>query len=251
MRRLLTLSALSILIALPARADALADLRAALETLRGSAPVAASATIRIESTSKEDDSERKEAGEVAVDLEEGAGGLAIRYPKPLLDRLEREAKATRADPEKAAPGRSAVRELDSILASSLLNHAPALLGRLETATLVEQKNAALDGAPARLLVFRVTPRMPASAKKRVKSSEYLLRVWTGTDGIPRAAELTEKIHAKFLMMSFHHEAKSSWRYERASDRLFVRSFREESSDQGFGQDSRRTVEARLTPRAAS
>jgi hypothetical protein len=247
LRRLLTLSALSLLLASPARADALTDLRAALEALRGSAPLAASATIRIASTTEDDDVERKEEGEVTVDIEDGSGGLSIRYPKALLDRLEREAKATRADPEKTAPARSAVREIDSILASSLLNHAPALLGRLEAAELVEQKSVALDGAPARLLVFRVTPRMSASAKKRIKSAEVLLRVWAGPDGLPRAAELTEKIHAKILIMSFHHDGKSSWTFERASDRLLVRSYRDENSDRGFGQNSRRTVEVKLTP----
>lgn len=249
MPRLLALSICLLLAASAARGDALSDLRGTLESLRGTSAIAASATIRLASTSTDDDdAERKEEGEIAIDLEETQAGLSIRYGKPLLDRLEKEAKATRADPEKATPARSAVRELDSILATSLLNHSPFLLGRLDTAKLVEQKNAMFDGAPARLLVFRVDPPMSAAAKKRVKSADYVLRVWTAPDGFPRAAELTEKIHVKFLMMNFHHDAKSSWRYERAADRLLVRAHREESADKGFGQNSRRTVEVKLVPR---
>lgn len=247
MRLLLIFSAL-LLSAPSAHAGALSDLRVALEALRGAAPVSASATIRIASTSTDDDVERKEEGEIAVDLEDGPGGLSIRYAKPLLDRLEREADAARSDPDKPTPARSAVRELDSFLASSLLNHAPALLGRLDTAKITEQKTVSLDGAPARLLVFQLNPPMSASAKKRVKSADYVLRVWTAPDGFPRAAELTEKVHVKFLMMSFHHDGKSSWRYERASDRLLVRAHREESADRGFGQNSNRTVEVKLAPR---
>ncbi len=221
MRGLLTAFALSILLAQAGHADPLADLRAALQTLGGTAPIAATATIRISSTSEEDDIARTEEGEATVDLEDGPAGLSIHFPKALLDRLEREGKATRA---------------------------PALLGRLDGAQLVEQKNAALDGTPARLLVIRANPRMSDAAKKRVKSSEFLLRVWTGSDGLPLAAELTEKIHAKFLLMSFHHEAKTHWRFDRAADRLLVRTYREESTDQGFGQNSRRVVEAKLAAR---
>lgn len=245
MRKLLPLS---ILLATALHADPLSDLRSKLETLRGTEPVAASATIRISSTSKEDDVAKKEEGEVVVDLEDGPAGLAIRYSKPLLERLEREAQATRADPEKSAPARTAVREIDSFLASSLLDHAPALLGRLENAELLEQKSVTLEGVPARLLSIRRNPRMSASTKKRVKSSEFLMRVWIGADGFPLAAEMSEKIHAKFLLMSFHHQSKTHWRFTRASGRLLVSTLREEASDQGFGQDSNRLVEARLTLR---
>ena len=249
MSRILAISISLLLATAPAHADALTALRATLDSLRGASPVAASATVRLSSKSTDDDDvERKEEGEVAVDLEETEGGLSIRYARPLLERLEREAKATRADPEKTTPARSAVRELDSILASSLLNHAPALLGRLDTATLSEQKPATYDGAPARLLVFRLNPPMSASAKKRVKSADYVLRIWTTPDGFPRAAEMTEKVHVRFLMMNFHHDGKSTWRYERNADRLLVRAHREESADKGFGQNSSRTVEVRLAVR---
>ncbi|MEA2343089.1 MAG: hypothetical protein QOF63_1258, partial [Thermoanaerobaculia bacterium] len=121
--------------------------------------------------------------------------------------------------------------------AELLDGAAALGVLLESAQFVQTKPANFGGRPARLLSFKLFPRMSKSESKHVKKIESALSVWVAEDGTPLAAEETTSIKAGFLLINFDVDQKHNWAYARNGDRLVVTRYESNDKSDGLGQHS--------------
>ena len=231
-----------------ARADALSDLKTALSRLKGDDAVHASVDYAFQGRSGDEKSPVMEEGRVCATVEEGPPGLRIFWDRKTLDSSAAEVRARLADPEKKTPTRSAMEALNAVTLSGYLNAAPGLLNRLAQGTLVEEKTATWQDRPARLLVFKLVPKLDAQSKKYVKEFEVVAKLWVGADGLPLAAQNRTTLKGRaLLMITFEQTEEESYEYARRGDRLVAVRHMKEEHHSGMGEknDRKTTVNLRL------
>lgn len=238
---------LSLSNAAPLRADALADLRATLAKLASHAPVRASAEIHFARTVTEDKTPKTTQGKIAFGLQDGPAGLEVSWPRELFDRAAAEAAARNRNPEKPAPTRAAIGEIDPLDLADFLGYAPTLLRDLDEAKLVAVRPDASLGRPARVVELAVEPKLPASEKKYVKELKVTTRVWIGDDGVPIAYVSGYAFKGSRMFISFEGGEESDLRFQRVGDRLVATQVVTTSRGSGFGQSSETKKTIRITP----
>jgi hypothetical protein len=173
----------------------------------------------------------------------GADGLQLTWSRELLADAEREEAGLAANPDGRTPVRDALLDLKVLTLSRVLDAAPELLRVLRGATLLEARDDAFEGAPARLLLLKVTPPLGARERRYVKEVQATARVWLGPDGVPLAAE--QEITARgriFLIISFVVEQRERLRFGREGDRLVALHRESEQRSAGAGEKGwRRSV----------
>jgi hypothetical protein len=224
-----------------AAADGLTDLRATLGRLPATTPV--HGTLDVTSTARSNEDDKAEDGKASVGFEIGDGGLHFIYPRVMLAQATQEARAEARDPERPTPIRSGTSHVRPLHVAELLDGAAALSVLLESAQFIQMKPANLGGRPARLLSFKLNPKLSKSESKHVKKLEGSLSVWVGDDGTPLAAEESISVKASFLLISFESDQKRNWTYARSGDRLVAIRYEDNDKSDGLGQHSTsRTVE---------
>jgi hypothetical protein len=225
---------LLILLAASARADGLADLRAALARFPAQSTLRAAVTL--ERHQENDESKTPDHGKVAVEVEAGGEGLRITFANDVIARAQAESRAQEVDPEKKTPTAMALHDVEATQLVDLLDGAGTLARRLVNATLQKDVRVAVAGRPARQLTFAVQPKLSKAEAKHVKSAEMSLVVTTDAENVPLAAELHGSFKAKFLLLTFEQKLHETWSYGRAGDRLVAVQHREEQSGSGLGQN---------------
>lgn len=224
-----------------AAADGLTDLRATLGRLPATTPM--HGTLDVTSTARSNEDDKADDGKATVGFEIGDSGLHVIYPRIMLAQATQEARAEARDPEKSTPVRNGAGHVRPLHVAELLDGAAALGILLESAQFVQTRPANLGGRPARLLSFKLVPKLSKSESKHVKKVDSALSVWVGDDGTPLAAEESTSIKASFLLISFEADQKHNWTYARNGDRLVVTRFESNDKSDGLGQHSTsRTVE---------
>ena len=224
-----------------AAADGLTDLRATLGRFPATTPL--HGTLDVMSTSRSDEGDKAEEGKASVGFEIGDGGLHIIYPKAMLIQATQEARAEARDPERSTPVQSGARHIRPLHVAELLDGAGALSIILESAQFVQMKPVSFGGRPARLLLFKIVPKLSKADSKHVKKVDASLSVWIGDDGTPLAAEQSTSGKASFLLISFEADQKQSWTYARNGDRLAATRHEANDKSDGLGQHTTsRTVE---------
>ncbi|MBV8546597.1 MAG: hypothetical protein JO093_11905 [Acidobacteria bacterium] len=231
----LYLSLLVLLAPAIAAADGLTDLRATLGRLPATTPV--HGTLDVTSTSRSNEDDKADDGKASVGFEIGESGLHIIYPRATLAQATQEARAEARDPEKSTPVRNGTSHVRPLHVAELLDGAAALSILLESAQFVQTKPANFGGRPARLLSFKLSPKMSKSESKHVKKIDSALSVWVSDDGTPLAAEESTSIKASFLLISFEADQKHNWAYARSGDRLVVTRYESNDKSDGLGQHS--------------
>lgn len=234
--RLLSLLLLGTLL----RADALGDLRDALARLDGQSPVKASVEYQFWSRQGDDKKPLITEGRAAATVEDGPQGLRMSWAPDLLQAAAQEAQAQAADPDAKASTRQALEGLRALTVRDALHGAGALLRTLEQAQLVEAREDAWQGRPARLLRLKLSPRLSRQDRKYVKEMEASAQVWVGADGLPLAAET--QVHVKgraFLVISFEQQERETFRFARSGGRLVVVHHTMERSGSGGGEQGQR------------
>jgi hypothetical protein len=229
-----------------ARADGLADLRAALARMPAQSPIRAAVTL--ERHQQDDEHPSPEHGKATVDAEAGAEGLRVVYANDVVARAQAEARAQEADPEKTTPTASALRDVRALDLVAVLDAGSALARLLTNATLQKDTRVAVGGRPARQLTFAVKPKFSKADAKHIKSAESTLVVTTDAENVPLSAELHGSVKAKFLLMTFEQKTHETWTFGRAGDRLVAVQHREEQSGSGFGQNFSQWTATTLTLR---
>lgn len=226
-------------------ADPLAVLAAALSALPGAQPVKARVEHR-HTASQGDDPPRPE-GTVTATALSGSDGLQVTFGRELLAEADREEARLAGQPDAPTPVRDALFDLRIQALARVLDAGPELLRTVRGAELLEVREERLDGAPARLLVLRVTPPMGARERRYVKEVAATARVWLGPDGLPVAAEQEVKATGRiFIFVSFEIVQRERLRLARAGDRLVATRREAEQRSQGAGEKGWRRSVTELT-----
>jgi len=218
------------------RADTLSDLKVTLSRLNGQDPLKASVEYQFWNKQGDDKKPVITEGKATTVVEDGPQGLKMSWSRGLIQAASQEAKAKSLDPEKKTPTRRAIEGLKAIEVNDYLNGAEELLRTLEQSELVEEKPEAWQGKPARLLRFKVTPRMGQQERKYIKEMEATAKVWVGADGLPLAAESQVRMKGRaLLVISFEQQQKEEFQFLRTGNRLVVVHHIQESSGSGGGE----------------
>lgn len=218
------------------QADALTDLKNTLSHMNGQEPVKASVDYQFWSRQGDDKKPIITEGKATSLVEDGPQGLMMSWSRALIQTAVQEARAQAKDPEQKANTRRAIEGLKAVTVSDYLNGAEELLRTLEQGLLLEERNEAWQGKPAKLLRFKITPRLSKQDQKYVKELETTAKVWIGADGLPLAAET--QMHMKgraLLVISFEQQELETFQFARAGNRLVVIHHTRESSGSGGGE----------------
>ncbi len=217
------------------------ELGAAIARLQGLQPVRARVEHRFAS-SQGDDTPRPE-GVLKCAATSGPDGLQVLWDRATIGEAEREEQRLVSDPNAPSPVRDALLDLRILTLAHVLDAGPELLRSLRGAELLEARDDVLDGAPARLLVLKVTPPLSARDRRYVKELDATARVWLGPDGLPRAVHQDIKAKGRaFLVISFDLELKERLRLDRLGDRLVALRRESEQRTSGAGDKTwRRSV----------
>ena len=232
-----------ITLALPAHADGLDDLRAALGQLQGTSPLRVTLTAQVTSTSRDDDGKPRTAnGTATVTAEDGPQGLRIVYPRDIMVRAMAEGAGRQSDSTAPIPTRNALNELDYADVHSMVHAAETLLTRLEGAKLKGERPDTWNGVAARLLSLDLAV---ARNQQFVDKQTATLDVWIDGSGRPLAtrAQSMSKGSA-FIVVSFETKSREDRVYTVAGDRLLVT--RRDSSGSGSGAGQRGETKATVT-----
>lgn len=236
-RAVLALGLLPALLHLPVRADALADVRAALDRLSSQAPVRARVRIARTDVEKEKPKGLEKKGEAVV--EHGPAGLTIRVepeflPKegPRAERKKQEEATVRLAPKEA---------LD------LLDPAREIRELLDGAALVSDGTAPFEGKSVRTVVFRPQPDLDDEDRKALKKYEDVVTLRLDADAVPFALDRSVDLKFSKLLISFTASSRESRRFARVEGRLLTTAASEESRGSGLGQSGGSTTRWSVTP----
>lgn len=230
------------------QADTLADLKGTLAHLNGQEPVKASVTYQFWSRQGDEKQPVVTEGKANAFVEEGPLGLKMSWSRALLQTAAQEAKAQAKDPEQRASTRRAIEGLKAVEVSDYLSGAEELLRTLEQGQLLEEKAEAWQGKPARLLRFKITPKLSKQNQKYVKELVATASVWVGADGLPLAAETQVRMKGRALMViSFEQDQKETFQFTRIGNRLVVTHHAKENSGSGGGEQGQTKTVVTLTP----
>ncbi len=227
-----------------ARADGLADLKAALARSGAAAPLKALAETHTWRKLGEGKDAEEESGQASVAVEESARGLGVTYSRPTLARVEGELRAKGKNPNSKTPTLDALAELDTRDMLALTSAAAGLARRIERDAYQGERADAWQGKPARLLTFEA-PITSLSERERKYAKKFLsqLDVWIAPDGAPLASRARMTMSGRaFVVVSFEATHEEDSVYAVAVDHLLVT--RRESHDRSAGageRDERKVV----------
>ena len=238
-------AALLLLVALPLSADPLGDVRAAVGRLTAREPIKATYEYQRSVANEGKFGDDKFSGKAVVELEGGASGYHIVFPRPLLDQVEREKVARVRNPGQETPTANALREIEPVETADAIDFAPTLLRLLDGSKLLSDVQGTWAGKPARVMVIRVPDRLDKDDAGRMKIAENKLTLWLGSDLVPLAAE--HHFNAKFSFLIFKGEMKEkkSWHLARVADRLVRTRYEAHQNSSGMGQKGSEVVVATL------
>lgn len=230
---------ITLLLSLPASADTLAEVRAALAPLGGTAPIRA--TVAVERVRKAEGRFANQTTNAAISFEalSDPGGLHITFPPAILSRAQQETREHETDPKKPESVRSAIADVDASSVADMLDFRASLLHLLAIGQTLSETRVTYRGALARLLVLKLTPKLTNEATSifHVRFSEDRLNLWIGADGMPLAAERLQKGSAGFLFLRGEMNSRQAWAFARVADRLVLTRSEWSFRGSGFGQSS--------------
>ena len=246
--RLLVLAA-ALLAAPWARADGLAELKAALARLPAQTPLKATLDVKTMDRHGEGATAQEKAGLASVGLDDGARGLQVLYARDTLTRLDAESRLLARDPNAKTPTVWALGKLESGEMVTMASAAPALSRHLDEVVFKGEKVDAWGGKPARLLTFTLPiEKLPEQQRKYVKEFESTLSVWIGADGTPLAtATRTNAKGRAFVVVTFESLEESSSTYGVQGDRLVILRSESHTTSSGAGEHGEQRVVKTLQP----
>lgn len=220
--------------ALPLYADALTDVRAALQRLGATTPIRATFELQRNEADEGKFSNAKFNGRASVDIEADGSAFRLIVPRTLLDQIGKELDARAKNPDAVTPTERAVNEISTVMAAESIDGAAPLLRLMDEAKVVSDATGTWAGKPARVVVLRVADKIGKTPGK-VTISENKLTLWLGTDHVPLAAEHIRNGKFSFLIIKSEQKTKRSWHYVRSGDRLVRARFELTQTSSGMGQ----------------
>jgi hypothetical protein len=226
-----------LLLSFTARADVVTDMRAAVSQLRATKPIHVSIDVQQSRKNEGRFANQQFTGTASLDVIEDDAGLHITFPRALLEKANRESREHTADPRKQTPTRAAVNDTEATDIADAIDFAGPFLRLLETATRLSEARGVRDGRPVRIVVLKITPKLPPEATSifSVKFTEDQMTVWLGDDNIPLAAERHQRGTAGFMFIKGSMTNRSTWTFAHVGDRLVVLRDDSAYAGSGFGQ----------------
>jgi len=224
-------------LALTLSANGLDDLRAALQKLQGAEPVKATLEHSFWRQIMDDKKPVVSQGKISAHVEDGPQGLKVTWAKATLQQAERELAAQEREPDRPTPTRTALKNVDPLEASESHNHAEALLRDLAQAQVQEEKAEPWQGRPARVLVLKLSPRIPESQRKYLKELNVDAKVWIGNDGFPLAFSSSVAYKGSRMFIRFEGGTTQELQFAKVGNRLVVTRATSEDRNAGFGASS--------------
>ena len=192
------------------RADTLSDVRSALQSLKGQAPL----SLRVERHTWDRENGKDRSEQETFGLEDGPKGL-------------------RRTDGKALPG-------GDLKAENLTRAHLNLLELLRNSSVIDEHPGLLDGKPVRKLCLSLLPEKDLkepSSKVKFKKCSMELTLWIGPDHFPLAMDMHIEMEGRaMLLMKFSTKVLDHRRYEKIKDRLVVLEVSSEGQFKGMGQD---------------
>jgi hypothetical protein len=242
MRRTLIV-ALAVLAASAARADGLADMKAALVRSSTAAPFKAQVETHTWRKLGEGADAEESSGAAAITVEDGARGLHVVHGKEVLARMEAELRAKAKNPDSKTPTLSALDELGPRDVLALTSAAASLSRLIERGQFKGERADTYQGKSVRALTFE----MPMSSlstreKKYAKKFSSVLDAWIGADGMPLASRLRQAMSGRaFVVVSFDSVQEEDSVYGVVAERLLAVRKETRGHASGAGEKDERKV----------
>lgn len=219
-----------------AAADGLADLKAALLRLQGTAPLRATLESRTWNRTGEGKDAEESSGAASISVEDDARGLRLFYAKDLLARMEAEERSKVGNPNAKTPALDAVKEFGPADLRPLIATAGDLSRRVARATYRSEKAADYNGQPARQLSFTVpVETLSDRQRKYLKQFDGGMEIWIGADGTPLASRLHIKASGRaYVVVAFDFQADEQETYGVLGERLLTTRKESKLSNSGAG-----------------
>lgn len=221
---------------LPAHADTLSDLRAALHALAPLSSLKATLDVKSTTTRKKVNGGKPVSGEAKIGVQVG-DGLSLHFAPALLHRAHAEltAAATAAVP---TPTASLLKNaVDPTRVVNLVEAGPWLLNAMSGATTASVEATTLFGAPARKLTM--TLPQPKSTDSSIKLKNYtdVVSVWLNADGIPIAYSEASGGEGCLVLLCMHAKEQQTATFTMIGGCLVVTSRTTGQKTSGLGQGS--------------
>lgn len=230
-----------------ARADALADMKAALARAGAAAsPVRATVDSRSWRKRGEGADADEERGQASLAFEDSARGLVVTHGRELLARIEAEQRARARNPNSKTPTVMAMDEVGLQELAGLASGAAVLMRKVERGVYKGERADAWQGRAARVLRFDMPiTTLSARDRKYAKHFKAELDVWIGADGMPLASRLHQASSGRaFVVVSFETVFEEDCVYTLAGERLVTSRKETRSRASGAGEaEERRAVTA--------
>lgn len=218
-----------------------------LHSLDNSSPIAVVINKDIENSHGSGDDFVSSHGSISVNVNYRSQGLAIDYPRELLERIEQETRAHELDPNLPTPLQNASWGLNTREIQSLIAAHEVLLRRLKTAKLVAQSEVRYNQQESTLLEFDVQPKFSRRDKKYLKKHQAKLKLWLDRQGWPIACETEFTMSGRaFLVVTFAGEETEKIAYQRNGNRLVASYKKTYRSNSGGGESEKNSATIRLT-----
>lgn len=213
------------LVAMPAAAATIDEVKAAVKRLSAKQPVRA--TFSTESASKaagrfaNDQSKRT----ASVGVTHGPEGISITFSPALLEHARN-------------GGQDIIGSIRSIAVVEAVDYRDTFLTMLEHATVTGESRSSFAGRPARLLHLELkTPAKKESNVIRIGSvkRDDRMKLWVGDDFLPLGAERSEKTSAGVMMIRASGSSRTVYTFGHAAGRLILARVETSVSGSGLGQ----------------
>ncbi len=232
-----------------ARADTLGDLRATLQHLQSGQALRAKIETKTWRSGGESGKPKESVGDSFVIVESGGQGLRMSWSPEQIQQSRQAAAYKSAHPDAAKSNVATLTSLEANDALDLLDAAEPLRRGLEGAILLEDKPETYKGKPARLLVLRIDLRLEEEARKALKDSDPILRLWLDSAGQPLGMD--RDLHLRFskFFLSYRVHDVEVRDFQTAGGRLLVTHAQHDNSGSGLGhtEESHTTTTVTLLP----
>jgi hypothetical protein len=240
-----TVVTFALLLASPwAQADALSDLRTALQRLQGQTPIKGQISIKSENRQNEGkDDARNDVGAAQVSFDDGPQGLRLNFPSALLAKALQEDAAKDANPKAGTPTSIGLSSLGYQDVRQMTRASDVLLRTLNRSKFKSERADTWQGQAARVVSFDVPLREP---NKYTKSFSNVLEIWIAADGTPLGARQHQTMSGRAMMViSFEMKSSEETQYTVVGERLVALRRHIQSSGEGAGEKGRQNRQLQL------
>ena len=222
-KTLLVISFVLIILSRTSLASGLSDLQKTLDSFTQSAEFTGKINASIKNHSEEDGEITTNTGATEFSVEQNQIGLEIRYPRAILEAIDKEIDAKKQNPKAQTPRTQAMNRFNYQEMVVLLNPVKDIEADLRKAKLVKEENLLYQGKPARLLHLRIDlEKLSEEERKKLKKFKNDFKIWVDGKGVPLVSHSKGKGSGRFALMigfEFHFEVEKT--YTVHNNRLLV------------------------------